>query len=311
MPRGPEGVWKHLGAVLPGRHPGDPGEQRDECREPESGAGQQLRKEGQQDTAEGPGACVCLYQRGEATPAPQFRVLLPCAPGFPFAPLDDAHAADPRRIHAGRRAVATDTGSAGQTPLWLRDPHSGAHPGFWSAQGQLGGSPLLPPNPAGVEPAPAPPRPAGPRAPGPAALLCAAVTRVRAGGRHGGGGARADAQLRAAAPAGLGQRGGGGPGRGGRRGPGLGPGRARAPGAGRAAAAGPVRPGLDRAALRGHRAPLSGQCWGALAGGAQGQAERADLGGRPGPARLRPRSCTAPAARWRGGREAPPRGGWR
>lgn len=91
--------------------------------------------------------------------------------------------------------------------------------------------------------------------------------------RHGGGGvggARAHAELRAAGAARLGQRAGGGSGLRGLR---LGacsprPGRARAPGAARAAAAGPRRARLDRAALGGHLAPLSGQCcWGLGRGG--------------------------------------------
>lgn len=241
---------------------------------------------------------VCVCTSGGWLPlAPQARVLLPCAPGFPFAPLDDAHAADPRRIHSGRQAVATDTGSPCPTPPWLRDPHPGAHRAGW------GGPRRSPRTPRGWSLRR--PRP-GPR-PGCAALLCAAVTRVRAGGRHGGsgGGARADAQLRAAAPAGLGQRGGGGPGRGGRRGPGLGPGRARAPGAGRAAAAGLVRPGLDSAALRGHRAPLSGQCRGPWLGGrrASSRSRRPGEGGpaRPGPAAPPELHCACSALeRWEG-----------
>lgn len=86
------------------------------------------------------------------------------------------------------------------------------------------------------------------------------------GGTRGGpGGARAHAELRAASAAQLGQRGGGGAGlRGLRLGAGAaGPERARAPGASRAAAAGARRARLDRAALSGHHAPLSGQCgWG-------------------------------------------------
>lgn len=93
-----------------------------------------------------------------------------------------------------------------------------------------------------------------------------ASERHGGGGDHGGpGGARAHAELRAARAAQLGQRGGGGAGlRGLRLGAGApGPDRARAPGAPRAAAAGARRARLDRAALGGHHAPLSGQCgWG-------------------------------------------------
>lgn len=140
--------------------------------------------------------------------------------------------------------------------------------------------------PTGAELVPAPPLPvpsSGRRAPGPAAARDAgraapAATaggrkrrrrRRPASGRHGGGGdsggargARAHAELRAASAAQLGQRAGGGAGlRGLRLGAGAPrPGRARAPGAARAAAAGARRARLDGAALRGHQAPLSGQC---------------------------------------------------
>lgn len=143
------------------------------------------------------------------------------------------------------------------------------------------------PSPRGAELEPAPPlRPprSGRRAPGPTAARDAGRTApaATAGGRrrprrpanglHVGGGdcggagrARAHAELRAARAARLGQRAGGSAGlRGLRLGAGAPrPGRARAPGAARAAAAGAGRARLDRAALGGHFAPLSGQCcWG-------------------------------------------------